>query len=274
MASSNSYELHAGHGTLTEAFDGILEGARRYPIWLELVRRDVKSRTKGASLGSLWLVIAQAVAIGGMGFVYAELFKLSITDYLPYLATGLITWGLIIQLINESIDIFTYARGFLTQVRLPLSLFVFRHVGRNLALFAYKATIIVAVLALCGVAPGLAAWQSLLGLAAILVCGFFFGYMFGMIAVRYRDVGQLLTSLTVFLFFVTPVFWKADRLGPYQWVADYNPLYHFLTLVRAPLLGEPVTGWTYFMISFTIVIVLVLWAAVYRALSKDVIYWL
>lgn len=272
MALMEGFDVRAGAGTTAEAFADLRAGLTRHPIWRELVRRDLLSRTKGANLGTLWLIIAQAIAIGGMGFVYAQLFGMELTTYLPYLATGLITWGFIIALINEAGDIYTYSKGYLTQVRLPLSLFAFRYVARNVVLFLYRSVIIAAVLVACGVGLHLSAPLALLGVAAIAVCGFFFGSAIGMVTAHYRDVGQLVNSLSVFLFFITPVFWQADRLGAHRWVADYNPLYHFLTLVRAPLLGLPVGAWSYLMVAGTILAVFALWVFTFRKFGRDVIY--
>ena len=45
---------------------------------------------------------------------------------------------------------------------------------------------------------------------------------------------------------LTPVFWLPDRIpAQYQWILDFNPFYHLLQAVRAPLLGEAVRPSTY-----------------------------
>lgn len=272
MPEFSRYVVRAGHGTFADAWTDLRWGLQRAPVWRELVRRDLASRTKGANLGTLWLIIAQAVAIMGMGVVYSSLFNMNLQDYLPYLATGLITWGLMISLINEGSDVFTYSRGYLTQIRLPLSVFVLRYVVRNLIIYLYRATIIVAVLAYFLIVPALNFPLFIVGIAAILLCGFFFGFAIGMVSARYRDVGQLINSASVFLFFITPVFWKSDRLGAYRWVADYNPLYHFLSLVRNPLLGQPVSGWSFLMVGLTIAVVFAVWLVVYRKIGRELVY--
>jgi ABC-type polysaccharide/polyol phosphate export permease len=60
--------------------------------------------------------------------------------------------------------------------------------------------------------------------------------------VRYRDVIQVITNWLAILFFLTPVMWKADFLpSQYRFIIDYNPFAQFLELLRAPLLGEPVS---------------------------------
>jgi ABC-type polysaccharide/polyol phosphate export permease len=268
------YEARAGRSHLADALKDILEGLQAHAIWRELVRRDIYNRTRGASLGRWWIVIGQALAIAGIGLVYARLFGLSLQEYLPYLAAGLITWGYIIGLINEASDVFTYSKGYLTQTRLPLSVFVYRYVTRNMILFVYKSPIIFVVLLIFQVPIGWSAAIALAGVALIAVAGFFTGVILGFLSARYRDIGQLVTSLSVFLFFMTPVFWKVDRLGDLRWVVDYNPLYHFLSLVRLPLIGEQVTWWSFAMTGGTIAVLVAVAALVYRSIGREVVYWL
>jgi ABC-type polysaccharide/polyol phosphate export permease len=150
--------------------------------------------------------------------------------------------------------------------------FVLRYVVRNLVIFLYKGIIIVAVLAYFLIAPTAYLPMFVVGIAAILLCGFFFGFAIGMISARYRDVGQLVNSASVFLFFITPVFWKSDRLGDHRWVVDYNPLYHLLSLVRNPLLGLPVSAWSFFMVGLTLSVMFAIWLVVYRKIGRDVVY--
>jgi ABC-type polysaccharide/polyol phosphate export permease len=268
------YEAKAGRSHLRDALRDLKEGLQRHAVWRELVRRDLYSKTKGASLGRWWIVIGQAIAIGGMGFVYAELFGMSLQSYLPYLAVGLITWGYMIALINEASDVFVFSKGYLTQTRLPLSICAFRFVTRNLILFGYKCSIIIATLLLLQVPIGWSAPIAVVGVLLIAIAGFFTGIILGLLNARYRDIGQLVTSLTVFLFFMTPIFWRAERLGQYSWIVDYNPLYHFVSLVRSPLIGEPVTYWSFAMTGGTIAVLVVLASIVYKYLGREVIYWL
>jgi ABC-type polysaccharide/polyol phosphate export permease len=47
------------------------------------------------------------------------------------------------------------------------------------------------------------------------------------------------------MFFVTPIIWKPSALPDRPHVAQWNPLYHFVETMRAPLLGEvpPASSW-------------------------------
>jgi ABC-2 type transport system permease protein/lipopolysaccharide transport system permease protein len=39
------------------------------------------------------------------------------------------------------------------------------------------------------------------------------------------------------LFLITPIIWMPDLLGPRQYMAECNPFFHLIEIVRAPMLG-------------------------------------
>jgi ABC-type polysaccharide/polyol phosphate export permease len=57
------------------------------------------------------------------------------------------------------------------------------------------------------------------------------------------------------MFYITPIIWPADLLRSRQlsWVVDFNPFYHFLEIVRAPLLGNPI-AWSTWIVVFLVTI--------------------
>jgi len=58
-------------------------------------------------------------------------------------------------------------------------------------------------------------------------------------------VPQIVQSVMQFAIFMTPVWWQPARLGKNHPFLDFNPFYHVLEAVRAPLLGAHVSGHTY-----------------------------
>ena len=87
--------------------------------------------------------------------------------------------------------------------------------------------------------------------------------LFGIISTRYRDIPQVIISLTQLLFFMTPIVWTTDilnQVGPKgggNWrvlVAELNPLYHYIEILRAPLIGNT-QSWHHWAVvgAFTVV---------------------
>jgi ABC-2 type transport system permease protein/lipopolysaccharide transport system permease protein len=86
-------------------------------------------------------------------------------------------------------------------------------------------------------------WQVLLmpvGVFLVAINGIWLGLFLGLFCARFRDIPQIVGSLVQVAFFLTPVIWKPNMLGKYEWTVIWNPIFPFLEIVRAPLLGAPV----------------------------------
>jgi ABC-type polysaccharide/polyol phosphate export permease len=208
-------------------------------IWSMLGWQEIKHRYRRSMLGPFWLTISTGALIGGMGPLYGRLFGQDIAAYFPYLAIGFVLWQLMSSVLIDSGQVFIGAEQFIKQVKIPLTVYVLRMVWRNLIIFGHNLAIVAAVLFFF---PPAFHWHVLLaplGIVAIAANAIWIGLFLGMLSARFRDVPLLVTSLIQIFFFLTPVMWKADMLGTKQWAVYWNPFFHFLEVVRAPLLGLP-----------------------------------
>lgn len=215
-------------------------GVRLYPLWITLAWREILQRYRRSTVGPFWITFSMAVMVGALGLVYGTLFKMDLTEYLPFLAIGLVLWNLFTSLINDGCSTFVSASNYLKQVALPKSVFVFQMTMRNLIVFGHNVAIIVAVMLWFGVVPHPSAWWAVpVGLAATLVSGAAMAAALGVISARFRDLPQVILSLTQVLFFVTPVMYRGDMLAGHEWIMRVNPFYYYLETIRRPLLGAP-----------------------------------
>jgi ABC-2 type transport system permease protein/lipopolysaccharide transport system permease protein len=76
------------------------------------------------------------------------------------------------------------------------------------------------------------------GLALVVLNAVFAALTLGVLSARFRDIPQIVASVVQLLFFLTPIMWKAEMLGPRASFVIYNPFYHMVEIVRAPLLGQ------------------------------------
>ena len=56
-----------------------------------------------------------------------------------------------------------------------------------------------------------------------------------MVCARFRDVAQIVGNIMQLAFFLTPILWKPELLGPSAVYLPLNPFYTLLELVRGPL---------------------------------------
>jgi ABC-2 type transport system permease protein/lipopolysaccharide transport system permease protein len=78
------------------------------------------------------------------------------------------------------------------------------------------------------------------GLLLFALNALWVGLVLGLVSARFRDIPQIVGNVVQILFFLTPVLWQPGMLGRHAWVVNLNPFYHFLEMIRTPLIGAPV----------------------------------
>ena len=107
-------------------------GLSKPSIWWGMAWLDIKQRYRRSLLGPFWITASTGVLVAAMGPLYGTLLGQHTASYLPYLAVSLILWNFISSPINEAGTAFVSAETYIRQIPLPLSVYVFRLVARNL----------------------------------------------------------------------------------------------------------------------------------------------
>ena len=214
-----------------------------------LAWHDVVSRYRGSILGPFWITLSMGLMVMGIGVLYASLFKIALPEFIPYVALGIVFFGVISGIVNEGCDTFVQASGMLSQTALPMLVFVWRTVLRNLIFLGHHLVIVIAVLIYFGYWRTVNIPVALLGVALLVFNAAWLSLLVAIASARFRDIPQIVISVMQFAMFMTPVFWKPDRLGTHQAILNVNPFYHMLEAVRAPLLGSLVAPHTYMFLA-------------------------
>ena len=236
-ATANSGTAPAPSQTALALFD-LVQGARAHHLWYLLGWQDIRQRYRRSVLGPFWLTLSMGALVGALGTLYGMLFKVEIAVYVPHLALGFIVWALISGVITDGCGVFISAESIIKQVGLPLSVHVYRLLWRNLLILFHNAAVFVVVAAIFGVWPGWAGLLALPGLVLLCLNGIWVGLLFGIISARFRDVPPIVASIVRICFFVTPIIWMPELVPQRAMVLEFNPFYHLVEVVRAPLLGE------------------------------------
>jgi len=217
----------------------IIASLKATRIWFALGLNDIVARYRGSILGPFWITITTAVFVLGIGFLYAGLMKVSIERYLPWMTTGLVVWGLISQTVLEGGDAFISASEVLRQTSLPTPLFVWRVVWRNVLNFAHQLPVLLILAIKFNYLTRINLPEAFLGLMLILVNVSWFSLFCAAICARFRDLKQILASLTQLLFFLSPVLWIPSEVKGFGGkLMTLNPVVHMLNVLRGPLLGQ------------------------------------
>ena len=232
------FEVNMGLRDLTMSF-------RRIGLAWSLAWHDIVSRYRGSILGPFWITLSMGLMVAGIGLLNARLFSASLREFIPFVATGIVFFGVISGVINEGCDTFVQASGMLSQTSLPMFTFIWRTVLRNVITLGHNLVIIVAVLVYFGFWRTMNLPVAVLGLLILLVNAAWAGMLAAIVSDRFRDIPQIVQSVMQFALFMTPVWWQPARLGKAHPILEFNPFYHMLEVVRAPLLGEHVAPHTY-----------------------------
>lgn len=273
-ADVNVYQFDAAHSRYEYAWNDLKRATARPKLILTLVRTTFFNRYKNTALGALWVTATTMLMVSGLSILYGQILGADLKTFFPYVAIGIIIWGLIATLVNDGAAAFILGADVFNQTPIAKSVFAFRALGLAYLTFLFRAVLIVAVLAATKTAPSLTSiLLALCGLVTIAWTGFWFTLVAGTIGLRFRDVGQLIAAVMAISFLLTPVFWQPDRLGEYSWAVNFNPFYHYINIVRGPLLGLESVGLSFAIAIIGAVFVTIVGAFVFGQFARRLSYW-
>ena len=223
---------------LNKAVADLINGWQARELWITMGLHDTRQRYRRSFLGPFWITISMGVMVAAIGLLYGKIFKQNLAEYLPFLCCGYVSWGLISGLILDGTRSFIAAETMIRQITAPISIYVYRSVWTNLITFAHNIWIYVIVALWFGVNPGWAGLLLIPALVIVLINGMWVGLLIGLFGVRFRDVPMVVQSVVQVLFFVTPIIWRPEMLPGRAVLLNLNPFYHFVEIIRGPLLGR------------------------------------
>lgn len=218
----------------------IFIGVSAAQVWGTLGWHDIRQRYRRSVLGPFWFTLSTAIMVAVLGALYSTLLNQEIANYLPYLAVGLVVWQYLASSVMEGCNAFIGSAYLIKQIRLPLTIHVCRIVWRNFVILLHSLPVVLGALLVLGHAI---TWEFLLipvALVILLLHTVWIGVVLGILCARFRDIAPIVANLVQVAFFFTPVMWSPEILKDRAWVATYNPLYHLIEIVRAPVLGHPI----------------------------------
>ena len=268
-----SFADRSGQYNVAIAWSDVTSGLLLSPLWLTLGWNDILQRYRRSVLGPFWLTASMAIMVIALGVLYAELFKTPVNDLLPYLCVGLLVWNLLSSFLIEGGVLFAGSESYIKQVKLPYSVYVYRSAWSKLIIFAHNVVIYFGIMIYFQIWPGIVALLAIPGLVLVVINGALINLCIGIISARFRDVPPLVTSVVQIVFFVTPIFWKPELLRSKGYIADFNPIFHLIEIVRTPLLGGLPSATNYFAVLLITLVNLAITGALFARFRSRISYW-
>jgi lipopolysaccharide transport system permease protein len=212
-------------------------------IALSLGWQDVKQAYRRSAIGPFWITMGMAVQVASIGLVFGLIFGSPLEEFLPFLAVSLILWSFISGSISDGATAFITGEAIIRQLAMPQYVHVVRVLWKNILMMAHNIVILPVVFLIFLRPPSFALVLFIPGFLLTIAFLFSVAYLLGFMTARYRDIQKIVTSALVVIFYVTPVIWEPALIpsGTAHLLLGLNPFYHFLQIIRLPVLGQAPT---------------------------------
>jgi ABC-type polysaccharide/polyol phosphate export permease len=229
----------------------------------------------GSRLGRAWPTIGLGIRIAFVGSVFGLVLGSRTEDYVPWLATGWAVWGMISSSLSATSTTYTDNKGLMLAVPMPKEAFVVKVIVKELLVLAQNSTLILLVVLAFRVPinPNMILFVPGLLLTSIFLYGV--GLIFASLVAKYKDFGPFISSIIGVMFFTLPIMWKPESIKSElaYFILGLNPLYHFLQIVRLPLIGQSPTGANYLLALAGAGVVFAVGLVVMKTTRNKIVYW-
>jgi lipopolysaccharide transport system permease protein len=247
-------------------------------FWTHLALADLRYRWRRSFFGLSWSIIQPLGITLLLSLVFGRIFNSDMREYAPYVLSGMIVWDFITSTTIGGSTAFLQADAYIKQTYHPLAIYTLRTTLANLLVLALASTsLIVWVLIAMSQHFGWCWMAAPLVFPMAALIAWPMATLFAYISTRFRDVPHALGLVLQALYFVSPIYFepKVFRNGGLDLLVDYNPIYHLLEIVRAPLLkGEWPTWENYAYCVGTVATMTLLAWLVGRKAERNVIFYL
>ncbi|MBI4845409.1 MAG: ABC transporter permease [Candidatus Omnitrophica bacterium] len=206
----------------------------RWLTW-QLFKRDFLTMYKQSFIGILWTLILPAVSI----VTFLILNKSGIFNigqmqmpYPIYAICGIAYWQIFACGLINGVNSLVKAGPMIVKINFSKKSLVIAATAQSLVSFVIQIIILIFLLMFYGIRPPLTI--VLFPLLALPVFLFTLGFSFVMSLLNgiMRDVGNIISILMSFLFFLTPVLYLKPQWGILADLSRINPLYHLVAGAR------------------------------------------
>ena len=210
-------------------------------IW-QLTKRDFKSRYLGSYLGLIWAFIHPMVTILVLWFVFDVGFKSKPVNDCPFilwLMTGMIPWFFFADAFSSSSNSIMEYSYLVKKVVFRVSILPI--VKILTAVFIHLFFILVILAAFLGYGRGADLYliQVFYYFGAVLVLLLGLAWLTSSLSIFLKDIGQVISVVLQFGFWLTPIFWSIDMLpSGYHSLIRLNPVFYIIEGYRDTFINK------------------------------------
>ena len=219
---------------ISKLLDYIIKTRRTY--WFTAIAKT-KARYARTALGSLWLGLSTLITVLCLGTVYGKVFNVSdFLQYFIYLGLGLVIWMPINESINYAPLVFSKNASTLKNSRIKPIFFVCQEWAFQVQSFMQAFLMVFSVLVILSPSLLLNLFFSIIHFLNLFLFIFWLKLLISLLGTKFTDLFQLLPAITNLLFLLSPILYQKKNLGSYSFIADFNPIFQVLSLLRKSII--------------------------------------
>lgn len=268
---------HDGPRPPGHLWQDLVESFRHPEFWALSSWLDILVRSRRSYLGPLWLLAPTAIYVFGVGVFFAGMFNMPMGQFAAHVALGVTVFRTLMTALITSSGVFTASQSFIMDGHTRLTDYVLQSMARSAFDMLMALPVVAIALVMYSDISVMGLLLAIPSLALIYINAFWVGVAFALVGARFPDLGQVLANVSIFMFLLTPIIWLAESVQPGSLRARMmvlNPLFHFVELFRAPILGDPVPMSSLWVVCGMTVVGLLLATVLYRRYARFVPLWI
>jgi lipopolysaccharide transport system permease protein len=250
--------------------------AQSFFLFRQLLGRELSSRYKTTSLGTIWLVLQPLLMLGVYTLVFSGIFKVrwahdqSTTDFALVLFAGLLIFNFFSEVLVVAPGLIVGQPNYVKKVVFPVGLLPVVKVAAALVTgFISLAILLLVQLAFGG---GLA-WSMLLSplvLVAMVPMMLGIAWALSALGVYLRDISQFVGIVASMMLFLSPIFFPSSSIPPkLSFLVTLNPLVFPIEQLRAMTVQPGDVDW-FGLLVYILISIIFAWIclAIFKRLSR------
>jgi len=229
--------------------------------WLtyQLFKRDFFALYKQSFVGILWAIIVPLISV--VTFIIlnrAGVFSIGDIDipYPLYAILGMSFWQLFSSGLIACTNSLVSAGSMVVKINFSRKSIVIASFGKSVISFLVQLVLAVILFIIYGIMPNIAILLIPILLIPIILFTLGIGFILSLLNGIMRDIGNVISSIIVFLLFLTPILYAKPSTGLLTKITSYNPIYYLISAPREFLLTGNISEWEGYLISSIISIVI------------------
>ncbi len=228
---------------------------------------------RDTKIGPYWITFICAIWVFSIGIIFNPNKAFEDVPFLTYVSIGIVLFDIIRAFLGEGSSAFTKEANIILNVPNPFFIYIIKVMVKAIIHFTMCLPVIILAMIIDRVTINLYFLLIFPGMILLLIFGTGTCLFLATIATRYRDIRFVMQASMRFLFFVTPVFWIKSS-GVREIIAEFNPIYHLLTIIREPAMGTMPSLHSYIVSMLISLFALIIGFSIFSIMRNRIAHWL